>query len=87
LDIVPSSGPIGTVYTLTLENFKPNEDVIIERTHLPTGEVTFITLITVDEMGNGTVQFVSQPGDELGTYIVAVRGIAGTLIFGQFEIN
>ncbi len=86
--ITPYSGPIGTVYTVTLENYDPNDTVTIEIFFTGSSQIVFTSSTIVDGMGNGTFQFYTEPGDEPGLYILKATGSDGSpSLSGEFQID
>jgi hypothetical protein len=83
--IEPLSGPIGTTYTVTLQDFEPDEVVSVQVIFLGTQEVILDLSLVTDAAGKGTLVFVSQSTDELGNYVVSARGEAGS--FAQVRLK
>ncbi len=83
----PRSGPKGTVFTISLENFQANEDIIVRVTHQATGQVVLTQSVRMDLSGSGAVPFDSQSSQSVGLYILmALRG-AEPVAFEQLEIS
>jgi hypothetical protein len=79
LSIVPSSGPAGQVFTITLEGFHPNEDVNVAFRFGTKDTAPFLILpIKVDQNGEGTLIYRSQSDDSAGGYIVTAIGDGGS---------
>ena len=83
----PRSGPRGTVFTISLENFQANENITIQVTDQTTNQVVFTQSVTTDQSGEAIGQFDSHAAQSLGRYIlVAFRG-AEPVAFEQIEIT
>jgi hypothetical protein len=88
LNIEPFSGPAGTVFTITMDKFKPNENVTVTIAASDTLEqrIYWFT-ITVDASGHGAGQYYSQLDTASGWYTAEANGDQGTYAEGQLIIN
>ena len=88
LIISPTTGPIPTLYTATLENYSPNETITIEIFFFSTGVRVLIGSTIVDGNGNGSFSFSSEEGDQPGMYILVATSEGGLPPkSGEFRID
>ncbi len=73
-DVTPQFGPVGTTYLITFKEFAPNSVVVISIISEATQKEIFKVETLTGAQGNGAVQYTTQSGDAVGTYIVWVKG-------------
>lgn len=85
VDIDPTGGPIGTVYSIRVTGLEPNETIIIAI--VLNGRTVFSSERTSDNSGVATLTINSEEGDTPGTYSVAVVRDGETLASTDFEVG
>lgn len=87
LSIEPLSGPIGTEYTIRLENFRSGEVVKISLVFNETGDVVYETTVTMNGQGFNTTDVRTESGDADGIYLVVAEGLNGSFAVGEFAVE
>ena len=77
LTVSPSSGAVGTGFTVTGTGFAPNSSFFVEVRHVPTNTATGSATVTTGPSGGFSLSYDSA-GDPLGTYRVSATLVGGT---------
>ncbi len=85
--ILPVRAPQGSVFTVTLTNFQPNEQVELRIEFLNAPAPLRSVTTTVDSAGNGTATFGTDSSYSLGGYRVRAFGQADSVAQATFEIE
>lgn len=68
--ISPMSGPPGTRFTIALDNFIPNEYLTIQIFYEDTGETVSAFEVTISDLGNLEISYISPTNAPAGSYRV-----------------
>lgn len=86
LVVNPESGPPGTQFTISIEDFEPNQTITVRVLYVPSFKVVYEQQSNVDAAGN-RVEYYLSPADALsGDYTVSAFG-AGKAASDDFTIT
>lgn len=85
--IDPTTGPIGTVFTLTAKALKEGEAVAFEITFPGEGKAFPGAALTVPADGTITTTYRATTANQPGEYVVRLTGPPGSLAEGRFTVN
>jgi len=72
LEINPTSGSAGTIFTISIIDFDSNEAVTVQIVFVDTFEVVSTIKATIDK--NGSIMYASQDNSMVGNYVVEAFG-------------
>ena len=87
VDVDPSSGPIGTMFTLTATGLTEGEAVAFEITFPGVGKAFPGAALTVPADGTATTTYRATTANQPGEYVVRLTGPPGSLAEGRFTIT
>jgi hypothetical protein len=83
----PTTGPIGTLFTLTAKGLKEGEAVAFEITFPGQGKAFPGAALTVPADGTITTTYRATTANQPGDYVVRLTGPPGSLAEGRFTVN
>ncbi len=83
----PSTGPIGTLFTLTARELKEGEAVAFEITFPGEGKAFPGAALTVPADGVASTTYRATTANQPGEYVVRLTGPPGSLAEGRFSVN
>jgi hypothetical protein len=86
LTVTPEAGAPGTTFTIQIEDFEPNEAIIIRIIYVPTFAIVYTDNFVVDEQGKLVVNYISPKDALVGDYTVDALGASSTAS-GEFKIT
>ncbi len=87
VEVDPSSGPIGTMFTLTATGLTEGEAVAFEITFPGVGKAFPGAALTVPADGTATTTYRATTANQPGEYVVRLTGPPGSLAEGRFSIT
>ena len=87
VEVDPSSGPIGTMFTLTATGLTEGEAVAFEITFPGVGKAYPGAALTVPVDGTATTTYRATTANEPGEYVVRLTGAPGILAEGRFTVT
>lgn len=86
LAVLPPTGPPGTQFTISIEDFEPNQAITVRVLYVPTFTVVYEKQSNVDAAGNRVEYYLSPADAQIGDYTVTAFG-AGKAASEDFKIT